>query len=65
MRRLLIRLLLGRRKKGFYDIVLFDGKPYLVNICLYEPANEFIDRMEKALQTQGLKAKEVMIWGEA
>ena len=51
---LLIRLLLWRRKEGFCNIIVLNGKTYLVSIRKHEPATEFIDRMEKALREQGV-----------
>lgn len=56
IRKLLIRLLLGRKKDGFCDIVFLGGKAYLVSIRVHEPAAEFIGRMEKALQEQGMNS---------
>lgn len=50
---LLIRLLLWRRKEGFCNIIVLNGKTYLVSIRKHEPATEFIDRMEEALREQG------------
>lgn len=48
-------LLLGRKKKGFFDMVSLRGRFYVISIHPYEPADEFIGKMEKALQEQGLK----------
>ena len=55
LKKLLVRLLLGWRKKGVFDLVWLAGKPYLIKIHLYEPAEEIISKMEKALQRQGLE----------
>lgn len=56
IRKLAIRLLIGWKKSEISDIVLLGGKAYQLRIHLYEPADEFVERMEKALQEQGLKA---------
>lgn len=55
IKKLAIKLLLGWKKNETSDIVLLGGKTYLLRIQLYEPADEFVDRMEKALQEQGSK----------
>ncbi|MDE5758702.1 MAG: hypothetical protein K2H85_08845 [Allobaculum sp.] len=48
-------LLLGWKKKEVFDVVLLRGHFYALSIHPYEPADEFIEKMEKALQGQGLK----------
>lgn len=52
IKKLMIRLLLGRRKE-VSEIVALRGKPYWIDIHLYEPADVFVERMKKALQEQG------------
>ena len=55
LRKLLVRLLLGWRKKEVFDMVWLAGKPYLIEIHLYESAEEIVSKVEKALQGQGLE----------
>lgn len=43
MRKLLVRLILGRRNK-YFDVVEMKGKPYKVDICPYESSEDLIKR---------------------
>lgn len=51
-KRVLIRLLLGNQKE-YFQLIQFKEDTYIVSIRLYEPADVFIRRMEKALHEQG------------
>ncbi len=53
IKKLLVGLLLGRRKKEVFDMVWLGDKPYLIKVYLYESAEETIAKMKKALQEQG------------
>ena len=53
-KRLLVTLLLGN-KKECSQVIRIKGKLDMVSIWRYEPAGEFIGRMEKALRKQGAK----------
>lgn len=55
LRKLLVRLLLCG-KKEFFDVVEINGCNYIMDIHVYEPADKFIARAEKALQEQGSKS---------
>lgn len=54
LKRILIRLLLGKNKE-YFDAVKIKEKWYIVRLCPYVPAEEFISKMQEALQKQGLK----------
>lgn len=53
-RRLLVILFLGN-KEECYRVIRIKGSLYMVCVRRYEPADNFINRMEKALQKQGEK----------
>lgn len=53
-RRLLVILFLGN-KEECYRVIRIKGSLYVVCVRRYEPAENFINRMEKALQKQGEK----------
>lgn len=55
LRKLVIRLLLGWKKKEIFELVSLKDSFYVLDIHLHEPADEFVGRMEKALQEQGMK----------
>ncbi len=63
LRKLLVRLLLGW-KKEFFDVVEINGCHYIMDIHMYEPADKFIARAEKALQEQGSAAEDAGVGGE-
>lgn len=56
LRKLAIRMLLGWKEKEFFDLVSLGGRSYMIDIHPYEPADEFVGRMEKALQEQGRRS---------
>lgn len=49
LRKLLVRLLICW-KKEFFNVVEINGCHYIMGIHMYEPADKFIARAEKALQ---------------
>lgn len=53
MKKVLLYFLLGRKHKIFH-FVKIRGKNYLIDIHPHEPADEFVDRLEKDLHEQGL-----------
>ncbi len=55
LKRLVIRLMLGR-KKEIYELVSLKGRFYVLNIQPFVSADRLISRFEKALQKQGMKS---------
>lgn len=56
LKRILIRLLLGKNKE-YFDAVKIKENWYIVRLCPYVPAEEFISKMQEALQKQGLETQ--------